>query len=70
MPGRFSASPFVREVTGVDNVCERAAVLAGGGRLAVGKTVRDGATAAIAAGEVLPTIMHNNDWPGKTVPLM
>ena len=53
VPGRFSASPFVREVTGVDNVCERAAVLAGGGRLAVGKTVRDGATAAIAAGEVL-----------------
>ena len=53
VPGRFSASPFVREVTGVDNVCERAAVLAGGGRLAGGKTVRDGATAAIAAGEVL-----------------
>ena len=30
VPGNFSASERVREVTGVDNVCERAAVLAAG----------------------------------------
>ncbi|MBR1673232.1 MAG: cobalt-precorrin 5A hydrolase [Fretibacterium sp.] len=30
VPGRFSASERVRKVTGVDNVCERAAVLAAG----------------------------------------
>ena len=52
-PGRFSASSFVREVTGVDNVCERAAVLGAGGALLVPKTALDGATAAVAAGEVL-----------------
>ena len=31
VPGSFSASARVKEVTGVDNVCERAAVLAAGG---------------------------------------
>ncbi|MCR4818562.1 MAG: cobalamin biosynthesis protein [Fretibacterium sp.] len=31
VPGNFSASERVREVTGTDNVCERAAVLAAGG---------------------------------------
>ena len=31
-PGSFTPSAFVQSVTGVDNVCERAAVLAAGGR--------------------------------------
>ena len=49
-PGEFTPSPFVKETTGVDNVCERAAVAAsGGGRLLVKKTVLDGVTAAVAA---------------------
>lgn len=49
--GAFSGSEFVRSVTGVDNVCERSAVLAGGGRLVVRKQARDGVTAALALRE-------------------
>ena len=52
-PGSFSASPFVREVTGVDNVCERSAVLAAGGPLLIPKTALDGVTAAAASREVV-----------------
>ena len=33
VPGEFSGSEFVKKITGVDNVCERAAVLASGGHL-------------------------------------
>ena len=47
VPGEFSASEFVKSVTGVDNVCERAAML-GGNRLLVKKTARDGVTVAVA----------------------
>lgn len=47
--GRFSASEKVLAVTGVDNVCERAAVLASGmGPLLRGKTVYPGITLALA----------------------
>ena len=45
--GDFTPSDFVRSVTGVDNVCERAALL-GAERLLVKKTARDGVTAALA----------------------
>ena len=45
--GTFTPSEFVRSVTGVDNVCERAAVLSGG-RLAVPKLAKDGVTVAAA----------------------
>ncbi len=45
--GEFTPSTFVRSVTGVDNVCERAA-LTGGGELIVKKTARDGVTVAAA----------------------
>lgn len=45
--GDFTPSAFVRQVTGVDNVCERAALL-GAEQLLVKKTVRDGVTAALA----------------------
>ena len=48
--GTFTPSEFVRSVTGVDNVCERAAVCAGG-RLAVPKRAAGGVTVAAA---VLP----------------
>ena len=47
VPGTFSASPFVQEITGVDNVCERAA-LAAGGVLVRRKTAQDGVTLALA----------------------
>jgi cobalt-precorrin 5A hydrolase len=48
VPGAFTASAFVQDVTGVDNVCERAALL-GAERLIVNKTAIDGVTVAIAA---------------------
>lgn len=46
--GQFTPSAFVQGVTGVDNVCERSAVLASGGTLCQGKTARDGITMALA----------------------
>lgn len=46
--GNFSASDFVRNVTGADNICERSAVLCSGGHLILKKTALHGVTAAIA----------------------
>lgn len=46
--GEFTPSSFVSSVTGVDNVCERSAVLASGGRLILKKTAWDGVTVAFA----------------------
>ena len=51
VPGNFTPSAFVQEVTGVDSVSERAAVLASGGRLAVRKTAKNGMTFALAKQE-------------------
>ena len=50
LPGEFSGSEFVRGVTGVDCVSERAALLAAGagGRLACKKTAGEGMTFALA----------------------
>lgn len=45
--GSESASSFVKQITGVDNVCERAA-LCYGGNLIVNKTIYDGVTVAIS----------------------
>ena len=50
-PGEFTSSAFVQEVTGVDSVCERAAVLASGGTLAVRKVAENGMTFALAKKE-------------------
>lgn len=50
IPGDFSKSRFVKEVTGVDNVCERSA-LAGGGKLICPKQVYDKVTVALAVQE-------------------
>ncbi len=50
--GDFSSSDFVKSIVGVDNVCERAAVIASGnGNLIVRKKSKDGMTVAIAMGE-------------------
>ena len=48
--GDFASSDFVKKNVGVDNVCERAAVLAGGRgcSLVVRKTAKDGVTVAVA----------------------
>lgn len=50
LDGDFSDSTFVKEVTGVSNVCERAAMLAGGAgsRLILPKQVAGGVTVAAA----------------------
>ena len=48
VPGEFTDSPFVQEMTGVGNVCERAA-MCGAEKLLVKKTAVDGVTVAVAA---------------------
>ena len=47
-PGIYQASAFVQSVTGVDNVCERSAVLGSGGTLYVKKHAGSGVTMAVA----------------------
>lgn len=47
VPGEFTPSPFVQKVTGVDNVCERAALI-GAEDLIVRKTACHGVTVAVA----------------------
>ena len=47
IPGEFTSSERVLRVTGVDNVCERAAMM-GAEKLLVRKTAMDGVTVAIA----------------------
>ena len=46
--GRFTPSERVKSVTGVDNVCERAAVRCSGGALVRSKTLYPGVTMALA----------------------
>lgn len=57
--GTFTASEFVSSVTGVDNVCERSAVLASGGSILKEKTAGNGVTLALAARDYRP------DWTWK-----
>ena len=54
--GDFPSSDFVREVTGVDNVCQRAAVLGSDGRLIGTRYAANGVTMALAEGSFTP------DW--------
>lgn len=55
VPGEFTASGFVAQITGVDNVCERSAVLVSGGALYWRKFARDGVTMALAQAPYAPT---------------
>ena len=50
VPGEFTASQFVQKTVGVDNVCERAAMLSAGAgaSLVIGKTALNGVTVAAA----------------------
>ena len=57
--GCFTSSGFVQSITGVDNVCERAAVLAADGVLFIPKWARNGVTLAVALAPFAP------DWSGK-----
>ena len=56
VPGQFTPSAFVANVTGVDNVCERAAVKASGGAILLPKTAGGGVTLALAVRPYIP------DW--------
>ena len=48
VPGDFTPSEFVQSITGVDNVCERSALI-GANELIVRKTALNGVTVALAA---------------------
>ena len=54
--GNFSSSAFVQSVTGVDNVCERSAVLGSKGKLYLKKDAGNGVTMALALAPFAP------DW--------
>ncbi|MEG1560609.1 MAG: cobalt-precorrin 5A hydrolase [Clostridia bacterium] len=56
--GNFTSSVFVKETIGVDNVCERAAVLESGGSLLIKKEAGNGVTMALA-------IKEKNLWLGE-----
>ena len=60
-PGQFAHSDFVQSITGVDNVCERAAVLAAGGPVWAHKWARDGVTFAVALRSFTPDWRWNDD---------
>ena len=61
LPGSFSGSPFVEMTVGVDNVCERAAVLGSGGGLLIPKQAGGGVTLAVALAPYTP------DWRWEDV---
>ena len=61
VPGQFTPSPFVQSVTGVDNVCERAAVLDAGGSLFYPKFACNGVTFALAYRPFAPDWRWQND---------
>ena len=51
IPGEFHSSPFVAQVTGADNICERAAVAGSKGKLFSGRQAENGITIALAIQE-------------------
>ncbi|MBQ9060443.1 MAG: cobalamin biosynthesis protein [Firmicutes bacterium] len=58
--GEFTPSAFVASITGVDNVCERSAVLASGGTLIQTKVASGGVTMAMAQMDYEP------DWTWRS----
>ena len=46
--GEFTASEFVKKITGIDNICERSAVLHSKGKLILRKYAENGVTVALA----------------------
>ncbi|RGX55970.1 cobalamin biosynthesis protein CbiG [Anaerotruncus sp. AF02-27] len=61
LEGSFSGSAFVKGAVGVDNVCERAAVLISGGNLLMRKQSRNAVTAAAAAANWRVRFGHTDD---------
>lgn len=62
VPGNFAASDFVKKTTGVDNVCERAAVLCSEGVLLRQKTAGAGVTLAAAVRPYQLDWRFHNVW--------
>lgn len=61
--GSVNYSPYVEKVTGVGNVCERAAILAaGGGSLLMEKRAGNGITVALAIKEWRVDFEYPNGW--------
>ena len=58
----FSASVFVKNTVGVDNVCERAAVCGSGGKLILRKHAGDGVTVSAAEKPFMADGEKNIDW--------
>ena len=58
VPGEFTASPFVQKTVGVDNVCERSAILLSGGKLLEKKFANNGVSFALA----VKTPVLNWNW--------
>lgn len=53
LDGEFTASAFVSQVTGVDNVCERSAMAGSqNGKILISKMAKNGVTAAFVLDEV------------------
>lgn len=68
--GRFSASPYVKSIVGVDNVCERAACKSAGSgaMLLLSKTILNGVTVAVAQEKwsvSFDEAVCGGDWPGR-----
>lgn len=59
--GEFSASSFVQSVTGVNNVCERSAVMGSGGTLYLKKYAGNGVTMAVALKPFHPNWRWRNE---------
>lgn len=64
VPGVYTASAFVKQVTGVDNVCERSAVLGSGagGHLLTGKNAGNGVTMALAISPYIISFDEVNEY--------
>jgi cobalt-precorrin 5A hydrolase len=60
--GDFTVSDFVKSVTGVDNVCERAAVRVSNGKLMIKKSPASGVTIAVAKSEWRCDFEHHNGF--------
>ena len=60
LDGDYSASAFVQDITGVDNVCERSAVKGSGGMLLIPKTAGNGVTMAAAVMSFAPNWRWRN----------
>lgn len=65
IPGKFHSSSFVAQVTGADNICERAAAAGSKGKLFLGRQAANGITAALAIREWTADFSFSGEGGGK-----